>query len=110
MPRSTKSPSVHKHVPGMAVQIGRDEPCARATLKCNALRVFPALLLAVSFAIFTSCICAAEPPEVPRLIAQLGHANGVSSVTLTADGELLATGGPDSAARLWEVSTGRELR
>ena len=38
-----------------------------------------------------------------------GHANGVWSVAVFADGEHVITGGVDDTAKIWEASTGREL-
>jgi len=39
-----------------------------------------------------------------------GHAQGVTSVSLSADGCWLVSGSADKSAKLWEVSTGRRLR
>jgi WD40 repeat protein/transcriptional regulator with XRE-family HTH domain len=45
-----------------------------------------------------------------RLLATLqGHAGTVTSVALSADGRLLASGGDDGALRLWETASGRCL-
>src|SRR5207302_1943292 len=38
-----------------------------------------------------------------------GHASGVWGVSLSADGQLLASGSQDGTVRLWEASTGRLL-
>lgn len=47
----------------------------------------------------------------PALVLQTGHAGPVEEMTFSPDGRLLATvGGQDRTVRLWEVSTGRELR
>ena len=47
--------------------------------------------------------------EVPRLVAQLGHATPVIDGQLSPDGELLATVSGEGPAVLWHVATGREL-
>jgi WD40 repeat protein len=46
----------------------------------------------------------------PALVAQLGHALSVNSVSLSSDGKWLATGSTDGTARLWEMATGKEVR
>lgn len=46
----------------------------------------------------------------PELIVQAGHSSDVKSVAFSRDGKLLASGGADKAIKLWEVSSGRELR
>lgn len=47
----------------------------------------------------------------PELVVQTGHAGSVEEMIFSPDGRLLATvGEQDRTIRLWEVSTGRELR
>jgi WD40 repeat protein len=38
-----------------------------------------------------------------------GHAKGINSISYTADGRVLATGGVDQCIKLWDVESGREL-
>jgi WD40 repeat protein len=38
------------------------------------------------------------------------HPGGVTALAFSPSGKMLATGGPDRIVRLWDVSTGRELR
>ena len=49
------------------------------------------------------------PDRTPLWAAQ-GHIGGVWGVALSADGQLLASGGFDGTVRLWEVTTGASLR
>jgi WD40 repeat protein len=53
----------------------------------------------------------AAPAAAPAYTVhvQLGHAAEVTSVMVSPDGKYLATGSADFSARIWELSTGREL-
>jgi WD40 repeat protein len=46
----------------------------------------------------------------PRLIVQLGHQEGVTSVAFSPDRKYVLTGGGDGTARLWEAASGSEIR
>jgi len=46
----------------------------------------------------------------PQLMLQLGHADGASAVAFSPDGKYILTGSPDHTARLWETSSGKEIR
>jgi WD40 repeat protein len=58
------------------------------------------------------------PPAAPiraqessaNLVVQVGHQPRVNTVALSGDGSYALTGGDDGYARLWEISTGREIR
>jgi WD40 repeat protein/uncharacterized caspase-like protein len=57
----------------------------------------------------------AAPPEPalsrPELVLQRGHVGQITSVAFSPDGKLLATaGGEDKLVKLWQVSTGLEIR
>lgn len=51
----------------------------------------------------------AQPPA--NVVAVLkGHTDTVEAVAVSADGKFIATGGLDSAVKLWDAATGKELR
>ncbi|MCY4139266.1 MAG: WD40 repeat domain-containing protein, partial [Rhodobacteraceae bacterium] len=45
-----------------------------------------------------------------RILPQFGYSRGVNSIAVSADGQTIATGLEDDTARLWDASSGRELR
>ena len=48
--------------------------------------------------------------ETPEVYVQLGHTGWVMSVALSPDGRYLVSGSGDTTIKLWELSSGRELR
>ncbi len=46
----------------------------------------------------------------PELLYQTGHFGAIKTVSLSSDGRFLISGAEDNSIKLWEVSTGRELR
>ena len=54
--------------------------------------------------------CAVGWAQKPELVVQTGHSTTLATLAFSDDGKLLASGGYDSAIKLWEVSTGRQLR
>src|SRR5262245_12271142 len=73
-------------------------------------------LLAVIGTVLAGSVTAAESGAgkqgagVPRLGVQRGHALGITGVAFSRDGRTILTGSRDMTARLWEASTGREIR
>jgi WD40 repeat protein len=51
--------------------------------------------------------CAPEPRPPVRLV---GHNGGVTAIVFSPDGAMLATAGTDETVRIWEVTSGKQLR
>jgi WD40 repeat protein len=74
--------------------------------------------VAVLVSVSAAWLAAQPPAAVGRkaaagkrtLVIQRGHGDRVTSVALSRDGQWLVTGCQDGIARLWETSTGREVR
>lgn len=65
------------------------------------------LTICLLLILFAAELSSAQKPE---LVVQTGHSDEVRSVAFSPDGKTLASGGLDNAAKLWDVSTGAELR
>ncbi len=52
----------------------------------------------------------APAADKPEIFAQLGHSSDVESLAFSPDGRYAASGSRDNTVKLWEVSTGREVR
>jgi WD domain, G-beta repeat len=65
----------------------------------------------VLLAAVVSClVCPAAQGASAELKVQLGHSDAVTSVAFSPDGRSALTGSWDNTARLWELSSGREIR
>jgi len=51
-----------------------------------------------------------QSSKKPEVFVQLGHSSQVTSVAFSPDGKLALSGSEDNSLKLWDVSTGRELR
>jgi len=48
--------------------------------------------------------------QKPELVVQTGHSSKVTALAYSPDGRLLASGSEDKTVKIWEASTGREIR
>jgi len=48
--------------------------------------------------------------EKPEIFAQTGHTDDVNSVAFSPNGEYALSGSEDGTLKMWEISTGREIR
>src|SRR5438552_12338341 len=57
-----------------------------------------------------SSASATPSADQPQLVMQLGHADTINSVAISADGRHALTGSTDRTAILWELPSGRLIR
>ncbi|MBT7696295.1 MAG: WD40 repeat domain-containing protein, partial [Desulfobacterales bacterium] len=48
--------------------------------------------------------------EKPEIFVQFGHTRSITSVAFTPDGRFIVSGSRDETIKIWEASTGREIR
>jgi WD40 repeat protein len=48
--------------------------------------------------------------QKPELIVQSGHSDTVVDLAFSPDSKILASGGSDNIVKLWDLSSGKELR
>ena len=51
-----------------------------------------------------------QSTEESDIFPQLGHKNGINSIAITPDGKYALSGSQDRTIKLWEVSSGREIK
>ena len=64
----------------------------------------------VSLPLLSLALAAAALAQRPELVIQTGHADHISVVAFAPDSRLLASGSTDNTIRLWDATTGTELR
>ena len=60
--------------------------------------------------VFVTLICFEGNTQSLETVIQKGHELAVISVAISPDSNYVATGSRDKSAKLWELSTGREVR
>jgi WD40 repeat protein len=48
--------------------------------------------------------------QKPELVVQTGHSDFIESIVFSPDGEQIASGSSDGIIKLWDATSGRELR
>ncbi|MBI3001776.1 MAG: caspase family protein [Deltaproteobacteria bacterium] len=76
----------------------------------SIFHLLAALLLPIAPVPPASAQAMSPQKATPELVLQTGHTSRVSAMAFSPDGHLLASGTNDTTVKLWEVSTGRELR
>lgn len=69
--------------------------------------IVKALMFFLAAFFIPQSLIAADKPEI---FVQLGHAGDVTSVAFSSDGQYILSGGKDNTVKLWDVSTGKEIR
>ena len=81
----------------------------RLNLSIEIFKVFACVLIILlsGSLILGGIVYATEKPEV---FVQLGHSNSALAVAFSPDGKYALSGSVDNTMKLWEVSTGREVK
>ena len=69
-----------------------------------------ATLLIGMMALLSVIAVSALALDKPEIFVQLGHTGSVNSAVFSLDGRYILSGSDDGTLKLWEISTGREVR
>jgi WD40 repeat protein len=70
----------------------------------------PIISIAVLLASLLALAIRAQPDQKAELVVQTGHSSAVDCVVFSRDGRLLASAGHDDVIKVWDATTGVELR
>ena len=84
------------------------EPIVRLRLVEEKMKKLPGKIWLSVFFLFTFSLSLTT--QQAQLVVQKGHADGVKSVAFSPDGKTLASGSSDQTIKIWDLTSGRELR
>lgn len=73
----------------------------------KSLLRFLSVWFGIIFILSISPVSAADKPEI---FVQMGHTDSISTIAFSPDGKYILSGSMDKTLKLWDVSTGREIR
>lgn len=73
-------------------------------------RRLPIISIATLLALLLAVAIGAQPEQKAELVVQTGHSAEVDCVAFSRDGRLLASAGHDDVIKVWDTTTGVELR
>lgn len=73
-------------------------------------QIFFLMLILACLSVSFEAQQAVAEDEKAEVFVQLGHSEGINSVSFSPDGRYLASGSSDNTIKLWDVSNGQELQ
>src|SRR5207302_473736 len=68
-------------------------------------------IIVLGLFVFARGLCAqTQTVEFPKLLVTMGHTGRINAVAFSASGGLVASGGDDGVASVWDTATGVEIR